>query len=77
MKLSPHYAGMVASGHAVAGSPETVARALTQKAQDGKLNYLVSQFMFGNMPHEHAKRSVGLFSREVMPAVQAASKAWI
>ena len=77
MKLSPHYAGMVASGHAVAGSPETVAHALTQKARAGNLNYLVSQFMFGNMPHEHAKRSVDLFSREVIPAVQAASKDWL
>ena len=73
MKLSPSYAGMVASGHAVAGSPQTVARALSQKAKDGKLNYLVSQFMFGNMPHAHAKRSVELFSQEVMPAIQAAS----
>ena len=43
------------------------------KAKDGKLNYLVSQFMFGNMPHAHAKRSVELFSQEVMPAIQAAS----
>ena len=76
VKLSPTYAGMVASGNAVAGSPQTVARALSQKAQDGKLNYLVSQFMFGNMPHAHAKRSIELFSKEVMPSIQAASKTW-
>lgn len=77
LKLSPTYAGMVASGHAVAGSPQTVARALNQKAQDGRLNYLVGQFMFGNLPHEHAKRSVELFSREVMPRIEDASTAWL
>jgi alkanesulfonate monooxygenase SsuD/methylene tetrahydromethanopterin reductase-like flavin-dependent oxidoreductase (luciferase family) len=68
---------MVASGHAVAGSPQTVAHALNQKAQDGRLNYLVGQFMFGNLPHEHAKRSVELFSREVMPRIEDASTAWL
>ncbi len=70
LKLSPNYAGMVASGHAVAGSPQTVAKALNQKAKDGRLHYLVGQFMFGNLPHQHAKRSVELFSKEVMPRIE-------
>jgi len=77
LKLAPDYAGMIASGHGVAGSPETVAGALVRQARDGRLNYLVGQFMFGDMPHDDAMRSVGLFARDVMPAVREASRGWL
>lgn len=73
LKLAPDFAGMVASGHAVAGSPQTVAQALSRQARDGRLNYLVGQFMFGDLPHEAALHSVSLFAQEVMPAVRAAT----
>jgi hypothetical protein len=41
------------------------------------LNYLVGQFMFGDLPHEDALRSVGFFANAVMPALRAASGEWL
>lgn len=72
LKLAPTYAEMIASGHGVAGSPQTVAHALTQQLRQGRLNYLVSHFMFGDLPHASAQQSIELFAREVMPAIQDA-----
>jgi len=77
LKLAPDYAGMMRSGHGVAGSPETVAKALIQQARDGKLNYLVNQFMFGDMPHADAMRSVELYGKEVMPIISEAAAQWL
>lgn len=77
LKLATDYAGMIRSGHGVAGSPQTVAQSLIQQARDGRLNYMVNQFMFGDMPHEHAMRSVELYGREVMPTIIEASKQWL
>ena len=68
---------MLATGQGVAGSPQTVADALGRQARDGRLNYLVGQFMFGDLPHEAALRSVGLFASDVMPALRAASQDWL
>lgn len=77
LKLAPTYASMIASGNGIAGSPETVADALTRQAREGNLNYLVGHFMFGDMIHEHAMNSVRLFANEVMPAIEAeASYGW-
>jgi alkanesulfonate monooxygenase SsuD/methylene tetrahydromethanopterin reductase-like flavin-dependent oxidoreductase (luciferase family) len=77
VKLAPDYDGMVAAGQAVAGSPETVARAMTKQLRDGNVNYLVSHFMFGDMAHEDAMNSVRLFAREAMPAIEKASREWL
>ncbi len=77
LKLATDFAGMVAAGQGVAGSPQTVADALGQQARDGRLNYLVGQFMFGDLPHEAALHSVSLFASDVMPALRAASGEWL
>ena len=77
LKLATDFAGMLATGQGVAGSPQTVIDALGKQARDGRLNYLVGQFMFGDLPHEAALRSVGLFASEVMPALRAASRDWL
>lgn len=77
LKLATDFAGMVASGNGVAGSPATVAEALTRQARDGQLNYLAGQFIFGDMPQADAMRSVALFAREVMPAMREAAREWL
>jgi len=77
LKLATSFAGMVAAGQAVAGAPQTVIDALGAQACEGRLNYLVGQFMFGDLPHEHAVRSVSLFARTVMPALRTASREWL
>ena len=77
LKLATDFAGMVAAGQGVAGSPQTVIDALGRQARDGRLNYLVGQFMFGDLPHDAALRSVGLFAGEVMPALRLASREWL
>jgi alkanesulfonate monooxygenase SsuD/methylene tetrahydromethanopterin reductase-like flavin-dependent oxidoreductase (luciferase family) len=77
LKLAADFHGMIASGHGIAGSPETVSRALTKQAREGRLNYLVGQFMYGNMPLAQASESVRLFAREVMPQIDEASHEWL
>jgi alkanesulfonate monooxygenase SsuD/methylene tetrahydromethanopterin reductase-like flavin-dependent oxidoreductase (luciferase family) len=77
LKLAADYPGMIASGHGFAGSPATVAQALLQQLRDGSLNYFAGQFMFGDMPHEAAMDSVGLFASQVMPALREASRDWL
>ncbi|MNV74314.1 hypothetical protein D3C71_1675220 [compost metagenome] len=68
-KLPPGFDELLASGHAVAGSATTVAAQLRQQMEEGGINYLIGSFVFGNMPHAVAMRSVQLFAAEVMPAL--------
>jgi alkanesulfonate monooxygenase SsuD/methylene tetrahydromethanopterin reductase-like flavin-dependent oxidoreductase (luciferase family) len=70
-KLPPDFDELVASGHAVAGSPRHVVEQLGQQLETGGLNYLISSFMFGNMPHGAAVESISAFVSEVMPALSA------
>ncbi|MBC7437724.1 MAG: LLM class flavin-dependent oxidoreductase [Bdellovibrionales bacterium] len=77
LKLADDFAGMIASGHGVAGSPQTVAEALGRQAEAGKVNYMVNHFMFGDMPHEHAMNSTRLYAAQVMPVLKEASRAWL
>jgi alkanesulfonate monooxygenase SsuD/methylene tetrahydromethanopterin reductase-like flavin-dependent oxidoreductase (luciferase family) len=72
VKPPPTYAELVASGNGFAGSPETVAKGLTEQLKKSKVNYLLGHFMFGEMLLDEAKQSVELFGREVMPAIQKA-----
>lgn len=75
--LSPNFEGMVTSGLAFAGSPETVAEACSKQLKAGNLNYLAGHFMFGNMPYEDAKASIEKFAKFVMPKIQASSSEWL
>jgi alkanesulfonate monooxygenase SsuD/methylene tetrahydromethanopterin reductase-like flavin-dependent oxidoreductase (luciferase family) len=77
LKLAPSYTDMIAGGHGFAGSPRTVTDAIIQQLHDGKLNYFVGHFMFGDMPHDHAISSARLFASQVMPAIGEASRAWL
>jgi alkanesulfonate monooxygenase SsuD/methylene tetrahydromethanopterin reductase-like flavin-dependent oxidoreductase (luciferase family) len=68
-KLPPTFDELLATGHAVAGSPETVRDQLTQQLEEGNLNYLIGSFMFGDMPHADAVASIKRFAARVMPAL--------
>ncbi|PZC46323.1 MAG: Flavin-dependent oxidoreductase, luciferase family [Chloroflexi bacterium] len=56
-------------GQGIAGSPETVAKALgVQIAQTGA-NYVVGQFAFGDLTQQEILASAELFASKVMPAL--------
>ena len=54
----------------VAGTPDTVRDFLDQYTAETNCNYFVSSFQWGNLTHEEASRSMGLFISEVMPHYQ-------
>jgi alkanesulfonate monooxygenase SsuD/methylene tetrahydromethanopterin reductase-like flavin-dependent oxidoreductase (luciferase family) len=69
-KLPPTFDELLATGHAVAGSAETIRDQLSQQLEEGNLNYLIGSFMFGNMPHADAVASIKRFAADVMPALR-------
>ena len=58
-------------GQGVAGSPATVIAFLADQLEKTRCNYVVGQYAFGDMTREESLRSIGLFVREVMPALRA------
>jgi alkanesulfonate monooxygenase SsuD/methylene tetrahydromethanopterin reductase-like flavin-dependent oxidoreductase (luciferase family) len=71
MKLASDFDILVESGQAVAGSPKTVASALADQISQGGFNYFIGGFVFGSMPYAEAAASIRLFSKEVMPVLDA------
>ena len=57
-------------GQGIAGSPATVRKLLAAQLAETGCNYVVGQFAFGDMTLDEALHSIGLFSREVMPALR-------
>jgi alkanesulfonate monooxygenase SsuD/methylene tetrahydromethanopterin reductase-like flavin-dependent oxidoreductase (luciferase family) len=66
---APSFAEMQASGLAFAGSPATVAKALRSQLELVGANYLVGQFVFGDMSLAESLKSVTLFGEQVIPAL--------
>ena len=64
---APSFAEMQASGLAFAGAPATVAKALRAQLELVDANYLVGQFVFGDMSLAESARSITLFAERVMP----------
>lgn len=60
----------MAKGSILVGTPETVRAAIAQQVKELGLNYMIFSFFFGSMALTDAKRSLALFSREVMPKLQ-------
>lgn len=54
-------------GGIIVGTPEMVREELEQQIEIMGLNYLIFAFYFGDIAHEHAMRSLSLFTNEVMP----------
>lgn len=68
---SEGYAEAVAKGETIAGSPETVRKAIEQQVRELGINYLIGYFMFGRMALKDALVSMQLFVREVKPKLEA------
>ena len=60
---------MAANGLAFAGSADTVRAAIQKQLEDTGANYVVGQFVFGDMTRSESRKSVRLFSERVMPAL--------
>ena len=59
------------AGLGIAGSPATVLDFLAREVRTTGVNYLMTQFIFGDMPLAAARRSIELYAAEVMPALRA------
>lgn len=64
---APTFAEMAANGLAFAGSPRTVAAALAEQIDATGVNYVVGQFVFGDMSLAESTASIARFAAEVMP----------
>jgi alkanesulfonate monooxygenase SsuD/methylene tetrahydromethanopterin reductase-like flavin-dependent oxidoreductase (luciferase family) len=69
----PDFDGLHEVGQGVAGSPRTVLEFLREQHAATGANYCVGQFAFGDLTLAETQRSIALFAREVMPALQAAA----
>ena len=54
-------------GQGIAGAPATVAALLRRQIAITGSNYLVGQFVFGDLSLDEALRSIALFAHAVMP----------
>ncbi len=70
-----HWDMLQAQGKGVAGSPQTVARFLSQQMATSRCNYCVAQIAFGDQSLAELRESIDLFAREVMPAMRAQESA--
>jgi alkanesulfonate monooxygenase SsuD/methylene tetrahydromethanopterin reductase-like flavin-dependent oxidoreductase (luciferase family) len=61
--------GMMESGKAVAGDPQTVGAFLAREVETAGADYLVGQFAFGDLSLTEASRTVELFAAHIMPAL--------
>lgn len=71
----PGYSEALADGRLVAGRPETVARILGDQLGGTPYNYVIGQFVFGDMTLRESQTSVQLFTDHVMPALRRVSAA--
>jgi alkanesulfonate monooxygenase SsuD/methylene tetrahydromethanopterin reductase-like flavin-dependent oxidoreductase (luciferase family) len=62
--------GIVAEGRAFAGTPDQVAAFLKDACETSGVNYLVSQFAFGDQTVDETFRTVRLFADHVMPILK-------
>ncbi len=56
----------------IAGSPDTVRRFIDARMREANSDYLVCQFVFGDMSRTEALNSIELFGQKVMPGLNAA-----
>ena len=57
----------IETGVSIVGSPATVRAEIERHLAETGCTYLVGRFVYGNLGHERAMRSIRLFSDEVMP----------
>jgi hypothetical protein len=68
----PHFDQIKDGGRGIAGSPATVTRMIKAQMEEAGTNYFVGQFAFGDLALPEVLRTVDLFTREVMPALNDA-----
>jgi alkanesulfonate monooxygenase SsuD/methylene tetrahydromethanopterin reductase-like flavin-dependent oxidoreductase (luciferase family) len=59
---------MVKNGGAPAGSPATIRDLVRNIADEAGASYFIAQFSFGDLSHQEALHSAGIFAREMLPA---------
>jgi alkanesulfonate monooxygenase SsuD/methylene tetrahydromethanopterin reductase-like flavin-dependent oxidoreductase (luciferase family) len=69
----PDFESLVERGQGVAGSPAAVKDFFSRQLVETGCNYLAGQFVFGDMTLDESLRSIGLFTRDVMPALRGDS----
>jgi alkanesulfonate monooxygenase SsuD/methylene tetrahydromethanopterin reductase-like flavin-dependent oxidoreductase (luciferase family) len=67
---SADYELSLREGSTIAGSPETVRKAIEAQIERLGINYLICYMMFGTMSLKDALRSLELFTTEVKPKVR-------
>ncbi len=60
------FEGIVKTGQAVTGSPETVYEILQQQIEESGVNYFVSRFAFGDVTYEEAAFSTDAFAEKFL-----------
>jgi alkanesulfonate monooxygenase SsuD/methylene tetrahydromethanopterin reductase-like flavin-dependent oxidoreductase (luciferase family) len=66
----PEFDQIKDGGRGIAGSPESVAQMIKAQMAEAGTNYFVAQFAFGDLTLAEILRTVDLFVRRVMPALQ-------
>jgi alkanesulfonate monooxygenase SsuD/methylene tetrahydromethanopterin reductase-like flavin-dependent oxidoreductase (luciferase family) len=61
------FADIIRANRGIAGSAETVAEFLHQQSAESGINYIVGQFVFGDMSQLEAQQSVRMFAEHVIP----------
>ena len=67
----PTFEALAEVGQGIAGAPAAVAASLREQIAASGSNYLLGQFVFGDLTRAEALASIELFAREVMPALAA------
>ena len=67
----PTFEALAEVGQGIAGAPGAVAASLREQIAASGSNYLLGQFVFGDLTRAEALASIELFAREVMPALAA------
>jgi len=60
----------IRGGNLIVGSPKTCIELIRRQRTEGKKGTMLSMFQFGTLPHKLAMKSIGLFGREVIPALR-------
>jgi alkanesulfonate monooxygenase SsuD/methylene tetrahydromethanopterin reductase-like flavin-dependent oxidoreductase (luciferase family) len=67
----PEFDGEGQNGRTIAGSPQTVLRALQAQVDETGVNYIVCRLAFGDLTFDESRRSAELFAEHVMPRLRA------
>ena len=67
---------LVADGHIIAGSPETVVRQMQELITGLKVGNIFCLLHIGDMPNEKTRLSTRLFAEEVMPKLRNMWPEW-